>query len=962
MKTSIHNMAATLAALVVATCAALDADAEAPYVELTGTQVINTGYRMKKASRIDLDFQLTELPSGETFILDDRGGGNFSFYVNGNGRLVYYTSVDSPSTGLPNDYHGLLDRYTVSAFTGNNCIYPGGSDCSDTSQKIVGPFWVGIGDVTLNYPAIIGGVAQDAYGTTIRSDARPKMKVFGVRIYEKVGSVWALVCDCKPAIKNGVAGLYDADASVFMTDSRGTGYELAYGGDIATVTRGDDAYIINTGSDIRGINSRFFWKPGAKIEIEYALTDATGGTGYRIFGAESAGVGQQLSCYVGSSKIGYALGVEGVTNNVTDGLGSLDTNRHRSVIDATNPDNIVCAFLTGTSAQFAQAKGRCLQAANHPVGLMGQCLDATGMTFANPAKMKLYRARIWQDGNLVYDYVPCLKGDIAGLKNVAPDGDGAFLTADLLSYGGDIMTEEDDPFIENTSDYIDTGYKATDKTRIVADMACIGTGRAERSDNWFRLFEARDDSGVFLCAYNNNGTFKGIICDGNANPIPQSTLATVRLNERHEFTLDPVSREILMKTAGFTNSFYQSSTALVTTGKSNTTTLRIFADRNADSDGSHTVKARLYGLKIYEDGNLVRDYVPAIEDGVAGLRDTVNGGFVAGHNASARKPLITAYGAEEDAYLLSTGEQLINSGYFMKGNARIAVDFAFVDATVQQARLFGQDCKDYESLPLRASMLVNGNGYFEFGAGNDTAFTWSGNALAADAKRHLAVLDVNNGNQSWWKISKWNGSNWASEGVSSFTASINGAIATQPMGIFGTPMHADYSDWRNLSKVKIYSVEIDEKENGVDVVKHIYYPAKIAGKVGLYDIHDGLFCTNVTGSATDFIIGGAGFDHGDKGNPFKILNPASGTANIPCEGSTTLTAFAPGAIAYRWEKNGEAISAPEGLSFVIPWVRQNTPDTFTVTPIFNANGVTVEGAQATFVVDYTASPFVIVVR
>ena len=53
---------------------------------------------------------------------------------------------------------------------GNNYLFPGGSDCNDANDKIAGPFWAGIGDVTLTYPVVIGGWATNADGTSINGD------------------------------------------------------------------------------------------------------------------------------------------------------------------------------------------------------------------------------------------------------------------------------------------------------------------------------------------------------------------------------------------------------------------------------------------------------------------------------------------------------------------------------------------------------------------------------------------------------------------------------------------------------------------------------------------------------------------------------------------------------------------------------------------------------------------------
>ena len=508
--------------------------------------------------------------------------------------------------------------------------------------------------------------------------------------------------------------------------------------------------------------------------------------------------------------------------------------------------------------------------------------------------------------------------------------------------------EEDDPYIENISDYIDTGYRATGKTKIVADMAHVGTAN---SDNSYYLFEANESAGVFYRVFNHWGAFRAICGDGDTTT--QYGWSPARLNERHQFTLDPAGGEVLMTTAGFTNHIVASATPLATASKSNTSTLKIFS--NASGSGN-IVKARLYGFRIYEDGALVRDYVPAVENGVVGLRDaTGNGGFVSGAK-TAKTPLLSAYGTEEDAYLQSTGAQIIDSGYFMNKDSRIAVDFAFTDASVAQARLFGQDCNDHESNPRRGTFYINGGGEFSFSSCDANNWNGTGIGMAADVKRHRAVLSISGGASSYL-LSKWDGASWVTEKSGNLSGSYN-TVSAQAMGLFGRPDYADYSAWSCLAKAKIYSVEVSEG----GVVKHLYYPAKIGGRAGLYDVIGKTFHANAAGGATDFTVGGAGFDHGGKTAPFKVLEPASGAAAVPCDGTAELTAFAPGAVGYRWTKNSEEIAAPEGLSLSVPWVRQRMPDTFAVTPVFNANGRTVEGSPAEFTVVYNPSAFVLVLR
>ncbi len=106
--------------------------------------------------------------------------------------------------------------------------------------------------------------------------------------------------------------------------------------------------------------------------------------------------------------------------------------------------------------------------------------------FGGPTKMKVYGVKIYESGNLVKTYTPCLKGGVPGLKVTGP-GVNTFVTGiniTKVKYGGDILVEKDDPYI-STGDYnsatkaaaageciyLDTGYNVKTTSRIELDFA-----------------------------------------------------------------------------------------------------------------------------------------------------------------------------------------------------------------------------------------------------------------------------------------------------------------------------------------------------------------------------------------------------------------------------------------------------------------------------------------------------------
>lgn len=923
--------------------------AEDAYVELTGTQAINTGYKAfynsttKDQSQVVLDFQLTEVPANGTRIIGGDGGSKgvsyFSLFADGNFKYAYNGKETGTSTGKP----VTTDRYTVQLPAyGNAVLSLNGSQLATS--------WVGMANGTMPNPIVLGANALDAAGTSF-SDQVAKMKIYGFKILEKKDGAWTSKYDFKPVVKGGVACLYDEATGMTLQDDRGRA--LAFGGDIETLP--EDGYVQSNGSSIQGINSRFFWQPGARVDVDYALTDPAKNTQYRIVGADWGGVVQRASVYIGGGGVSFGMGVDDVDNFKGDGSSiDPDTRRHTVVIDAKNSKYY---YKSGNTTLWSKTPtGKCTKTAIYPMGLMAGTTNQNGSVFRHFAKMKLYRAKFWLNGELKHDYVPCVKGDVAGLKDLV---DGQFVTSGALTYGGNILKEDDDPYLENTdaANNVNTGYKPTAKTKIVADFAFRVATPLQY------LYNASDNTAGGIATkvqIHDNGSYAYQCCVGTDYKKYVSSGVPARAYVRQQVTVDPVENKVVFENAGYTN-WAVNGWIYLPAANASQYNMRLFSS----GDGKTNVAdVRLYGFKIYEDGELVRDYVPAVIDGVAGLYDKANDSFVSGSIKTALKVYgATAYdgGAGEDAYLLSDGNQLINSGYFMNPKTRLEVVFALVSATDadKQTRLFGQDYSTTESpLTFFTALYQNGGSPSQFAFAAGDTFSGKASGYNPDLKRHRAVLNCAG---PTWALRTYEGTTEKSgKLVENNTPKIT-QTANRALGFFGTATNDVFTGWRHLIKAKIYSVEIGDYDAATKTtrVTHKYYPAKIDGKVGLYDIYGEEFHGNVTGSATDFVLGGAGYDGSGKDSGF-MLKPAA-AVEIAYGETETLTAFAPGAIEHRWTRNGEPIDVA-GLSLTVDWKRGRTADVYVVTPVYNVNGVIVEGTPATTTVTYKPSGLSIIVR
>lgn len=152
--------------------------------------------------------------------------------------------------------------------------------------------------------------------------------------------------------------------------------------------------------------------------------------------------------------------------------------------------------------------------------------------------------------------------------------------------------------------YIDTGFKPNQDTRVLMEASLLSLD----GDQYF--YGAKDSGSTqsFVGAYSD-----GAVTFGYANSFPSAALD---LQIEEKIVIDQNCEK------GFVNG------ELVATA--NTTTFQTpcslyLCARNNDGEISKVTKARLYSCQIYDNGTLVRDFIPAMNaSGKAGLYDLKN--------------------------------------------------------------------------------------------------------------------------------------------------------------------------------------------------------------------------------------------------------------------------------------------------------------------------------------------------
>ena len=160
-------------------------------------------------------------------------------------------------------------------------------------------------------------------------------------------------------------------------------------------------------------------------------------------------------------------------------------------------------------------------------------------------------------------------------------------------------------YIETTgTQYIDTGFKPNQNTRVVVDFRASAANRhvfgARTSfpNNSFVLFWVSNAS---YCIQVNNSTFNGGSFDTSARCTVDMTASAFKIN-------------------GVTKATYSVSAFQ--------TAYNLYIASCTNSSESENMPGRYYSCQVYDNGRLIRDYVPCVDaSGEAGMFDLVNSRF-----------------------------------------------------------------------------------------------------------------------------------------------------------------------------------------------------------------------------------------------------------------------------------------------------------------------------------------------
>ena len=410
-----------------------------------------------------------------------------------------------------------------------------------------------------------------------------------------------------------------------------------------------DPYVVTDGT--YGVDTGCYPTGNTRVEMDYAVAETRqSGVGWNMFYARPT-FGATVN------KDGLAFEVEG---GFKGGIMKSDSNvvglRLTVVLD--NPANSCSVLKNGVTNYTATIQ--------HNTGIYNTPdrsikLASYHNMEGNFAKLRIYGFRIYESNTLAHDFRPYAIGPAQDGTSVIVLMDmvtGALLTPPAghsFSCGGTFPTLP--PYVETLRSEqrcIDTGYTVTSASKVELDYSIAGT--RGYSDTWYLFIGGLDYSpnSTFAAYINRDGL--GFINSVDEWKTVGETTFIGAMNMRRTIVLDNPAGLGAVITAGATN-LTCATTASGTYGR----TLKLAGNYNG---WANWATIRIYRCRISEkvggEYAVVHDLVPAVEDGVVGLKDIIAGGALKVCTGSASSPL--TYGGvfdvavAQDVQKLSHGE------------------------------------------------------------------------------------------------------------------------------------------------------------------------------------------------------------------------------------------------------------------------------------------------------------------
>ena len=727
---------------------------------------------------------------------------------------------------------------------------------------------------------------------------------------------------------------------------------------------GEDGYIESDGSTGAGVNTGFFFGPQSKVELDCQLTDVSDSVEQvRLLGAVGTRTNDTMpECefYIGRNnglKFSFISGRKGNLRQASN-FYPIDMVRHKIVLDFYEAKQF--QVWTGDTKSTTGLNDFPAKRQAYPMSFFARNGTSYGATtFSAYTKMRVYRVRIWDAGILVRDYTPLVKGGIPGFKE---NCSGQFVTGENIAAftaGGDVPEEPDDPYVATPHNlpgtpvagetlYWDTGYYFKTNSSVSLDYALM--------TNW-ATNNPYGSSGknVLSCDGNNSAAQQVYMLaygpasagyyywktgpNGSEGSISQMSIAYANGIRR---TLEMSGNSTRIITAGYTN-FSKTVTSGITVNFTKTLKLGYY------------LPMKIYGLKIFEDGVMIKDFRPFVTNGVPGLLDVMNqpASLITTTYSSNSKTnyLATAGGnfqdytadAEKEAYLEFDGVSghYINTGYVIKPTSGVEADFQMWHTVYNNQQGYFKQEASTANPNILARLYMNSaytySWQFEDYSTYKTGVGANTQVSAKDNVRRQFKLDGY--------------SNRAT--VRCGDAVLYDQEMTKEHLNTGEPYTMRIGPERAC--MRLYNFKIFESG---EVVRD-FVPCLTNGVAGLYERYTKAFYP---------LTGGKVRGMGTKGVNEFVTEPQPATLVSAAGANTaTLACFVPSAQSYEWYEDGNLIPGETSNSLALAWERSKAKSdkhtyTYSVKPVYTVFNEKVTGEAATAIVEYTPLGSVLCVR
>ena len=690
----------------------------------------------------------------------------------------------------------------------------------------------------------------------------------------------------------------------------------------STVMCGETPYLQSDGT--QAIRTDYYANPTTRLVVDYEYVD-TDAAGTYVLGARSSASGD-LSCSIRHQNSGaqawsfHEGGGERWFGSGTPELGK----RYTLSVDYLGDSVVkyVDGVVVHSSAMSGYTSGL-TATAKYPQAVFA---NNNKGSLQNYSRIKLHSLKFYEAGIEARNYIPHVQKGVAGLKDQITGLFHVSATDSDLEYGGDVTSDLNEPYLQSDgTQAILTDYFAKPTTRVVVDYEYVETNAA----GTYVLGARSSTGGDLSCSISHQNSGAQAWSFHEVNGERWFGSGRPELGKRYTLSVDYKGDLAVKYVDGVAKNLQAMSgytSGVVATGRYEQA---IFAN-NECGTLKRLSKIKLYAVKYLEDGVVVRDFKPYVKDGVAGLRDVKSGNFFA--PASGR----LAYGGDiesnrpsaYDAWLESDGTQAIMTDYFVKPTTKLVVDYTYVEVETN-AFVVGASTPNSSACGLSCAVFNLSSGYQAWSFHENGGNRWLGNLMPEAGKRYVISVDYPDD-----RVEKIvDGASRYSEPMSGYTSGVT-ANAVYPQAVFAV------NSWGNFfrySKIRLYSLKYFENGNLV----RQFLPYKSGDVLGLYDTETGNVYTNSAVNANPFKIGGAGAD----GSQLQCLVKPKNTV-LRRGVDQKLFAYAPGAVSYRWFRDGVEIAGENKAELPLSWDGRSGQSVYMVVPVFDAFGRQLEGEAA----------------